>query len=70
MLKLENSFCWTGHLYCMLCLSDSIGKKAYPCQKCSVSRDEEEIKKMRSEILLLLDKASSFLSSGSILVYD
>jgi SET and MYND domain-containing protein len=54
----------------MLCLSDSIGKKAYTCQKCSVSRDEEEIKKMRSEILQLSDKASSFLSSGSILVYD
>ncbi|CAD6206318.1 unnamed protein product [Miscanthus lutarioriparius] len=50
-------------------LPDS-GKKDYTCQKCSVSRDEEEIKKMRSEILQLSDKASSFPSSGSILVYD
>ncbi|KAL6909510.1 hypothetical protein ACP4OV_001791 [Aristida adscensionis] len=41
------------------------GEKAYKCQKCSVSRDEEEIEKMRSEIATLSDKASSFLSSGS-----
>jgi [histone H3]-lysine4/36 N-trimethyltransferase SMYD len=52
----------------MLCLSDTIGKKAYTCQKCGASRDVEEINKMRSEILQLSDKASSFLSSGSILV--
>ncbi|KAJ1293970.1 hypothetical protein BS78_01G111000 [Paspalum vaginatum] len=45
-------------------LPDS-GKKAYTCQKCGVSRDEEEVKKMRSEILLLSDKASSFRSSGN-----
>jgi len=44
------------------------GKKAYTCQKCGASRDVEEIKNMRSEILQLSDKASSFLSSGSILV--
>ncbi|XP_048569279.1 histone-lysine N-methyltransferase ASHR1-like [Triticum urartu] len=49
-------------------LPDS-GKKAYACQKCSISRDEEEVKKVSSEILLLSDKASSFLSSGSILRY-
>jgi [histone H3]-lysine4/36 N-trimethyltransferase SMYD len=52
----------------MLCLSDTIGKKAYTCQKCGASRDVEEIKNMRSKILQLSDKASSFLSSGSILV--
>ncbi|WVZ60218.1 hypothetical protein U9M48_010269 [Paspalum notatum var. saurae] len=45
-------------------LPDS-GKKAYTCQKCGVSRDDEEVKKMRSEILLLSDKASSFRSSGN-----
>ncbi|AQK63624.1 Histone-lysine N-methyltransferase ASHR1 [Zea mays] len=45
------------------------GKKAYTCQKCGASRDVEEIKNMRSEILQLSDKASSFLSSGSILIY-
>ncbi|OEL14493.1 Histone-lysine N-methyltransferase ASHR1 [Dichanthelium oligosanthes] len=49
-------------------LPDS-GEKAYTCQKCSISRDEEEVKKMTREILLLSDKASSFLSSGSILIY-
>lgn len=41
------------------------GKKAYTCQKCGASRDVEEIKNMRSEILQLSDKASSFLSSGN-----
>ncbi|CAN6303777.1 unnamed protein product [Urochloa humidicola] len=41
------------------------GKKAYTCQKCSISRDEEEVTKMTREILLLSDKASSFLSSGN-----
>ncbi|XP_062214848.1 histone-lysine N-methyltransferase ASHR1 isoform X2 [Phragmites australis] len=41
------------------------GKRAYTCQKCSISRDEEEVKRMRSEILMLSDKASSFLSSGN-----
>ncbi|KAF7095221.1 hypothetical protein CFC21_097442 [Triticum aestivum] len=45
-------------------LPDS-GKKAYACQKCSISRDEEEVKKVSSEILLLSDKASSLLSSGN-----
>ncbi|CAN6292193.1 unnamed protein product [Urochloa humidicola] len=40
------------------------GEKAYTCQKCSISRDEEEVKRMAREILLLSDKASSFLSSG------
>lgn len=45
-------------------LPDS-GKKAYACQKCSISRDGEEVKKMTSEILLLSEKASSFLSSGN-----
>ncbi|KAK3149596.1 hypothetical protein QOZ80_3AG0219600 [Eleusine coracana subsp. coracana] len=45
-------------------LHDS-GKNAYTCQKCSSSRDEEEVKRMTSEILLLSDKASSFLSSGN-----
>lgn len=47
-----------------------VGEKAYKCQKCSVSRDEGEIEKMRSEIATLSDKASSFLSSGSILFHD
>ncbi|CAL4935494.1 unnamed protein product [Urochloa decumbens] len=41
------------------------GEKAYTCQKCSISRYEEEVKKMTREILLLSDKASSFLSSGN-----
>eukprot|EP00267_Zea_mays_P047234 XP_020399675.1 uncharacterized protein LOC103639092 isoform X2 [Zea mays] len=41
------------------------GKKAYTCQKCGASRDVEEIKNMRSKILQLSDKASSFLSSGN-----
>ncbi|CAN6298103.1 unnamed protein product [Urochloa humidicola] len=41
------------------------GKKAYTCQKCSISRDEEEVTKMTREIPLLSDKASSFLSSGN-----
>ncbi|KAL6637067.1 hypothetical protein ACP70R_024639 [Stipagrostis hirtigluma subsp. patula] len=45
-------------------LPDS-GEKTYTCQKCSISRDDEEMKKMRSEIQMLSDKASSFLSSGS-----
>jgi len=44
------------------------GEKAYTCQKCSISRDEEEVKKMTREIVLLSDKASSLLKSGSILV--
>ncbi|KAL5209790.1 hypothetical protein ABZP36_005413 [Zizania latifolia] len=39
--------------------------KAYTCQKCSISRDEKELKKMASEVLLLSDKASSILSSGN-----
>jgi Zn-finger protein len=51
----------------ILCVSDSIGEKGYTCQKCGISRDEEEVKKMTREILLLSDKASSFVSSGSIL---
>ncbi|KAG8062260.1 hypothetical protein GUJ93_ZPchr0003g16474 [Zizania palustris] len=38
---------------------------AYTCQKCSISRDGEELKKMASEVLLLSDKASSFASSGN-----
>ncbi|CAN6281733.1 unnamed protein product [Urochloa humidicola] len=41
------------------------GEKAYTCQKCSISRDEEEVKRMAREILLLSDKASLFLSSGN-----
>ncbi|RLN17749.1 histone-lysine N-methyltransferase ASHR1 [Panicum miliaceum] len=41
------------------------GEKAYTCQKCSISRDEEEVKKTTREIVLLSDKASSLLSSGS-----
>lgn len=45
-------------------LPDS-GKKAYTCQKCSMCRDGEEVKKLSSEILLLSDKASSFVSSGN-----
>ncbi|TKV91821.1 hypothetical protein SEVIR_9G123000v4 [Setaria viridis] len=41
------------------------GGRSYTCQKCSISRDEEEIKKMTREILLLSDKASSFVSLGN-----
>ena len=68
ILALGNSFCFIDHKSCILYVSDSIGEKAYTCQKCSISRDEEEVKKMTREIVLLSDKASSLLSSGSILV--
>lgn len=74
--SIKHILCWNWRthfvsvIYLTCCVYLTIGKKAYTCQKCSVSRDEEEIKKMRSEILLFSDKASSFLSSGSILVYD
>ena len=47
--------------------STSLGKKAYTCRKCGIYRDGEEVKKVSREILLLSDKASSLLSSGSIL---
>ena len=68
ILTLGNSFCFIDRKSCILYVSDSIGEKAYTCQKCSISRDEEEVKKMTREIVLLSDKASSLLSSGSILV--
>lgn len=47
----------------------SVGNKGYTCQKCSTSRDGEELQKMASDVLLLSDKVSSLVSSGSILFH-
>lgn len=43
-------------------------KKAFRCQQCGLVRDKQEIKKIASEVEQLLEKASTILSSGSILI--
>lgn len=43
-------------------------KKAFLCQQCGLARDQQEIKKIASEVAELSEKASSILSSGSILI--
>ncbi|XP_015632311.2 histone-lysine N-methyltransferase ASHR1 isoform X3 [Oryza sativa Japonica Group] len=45
-------------------LLPNAGNKGYTCQKCSTSRDGEELQKMASDVLLLSDKVSSLVSSG------
>lgn len=42
-------------------------EKVLTCQQCGLARDEEEAKKMSSEIARLLDKASTVFSAGNIL---
>ncbi|XP_052148464.1 histone-lysine N-methyltransferase ASHR1 [Oryza glaberrima] len=46
-------------------LLPNAGNKGYTCQKCSTSRDGEELQKMASDVLLLSDKVSSLVSSGN-----
>lgn len=45
-------------------------KKSFTCQQCGLARDQEEIKMTASEVERLSEKASSILSSGSILQFS
>ncbi|RRT61535.1 hypothetical protein B296_00006339 [Ensete ventricosum] len=46
------------------------GKQSFTCQQCGLSRDQQEIKKIASEIAQVLGKASVCLSSGRILHFE
>lgn len=45
-------------------------KKAFVCQQCGLTRDQQQIKKIASEVAELSEKASTVLSSGSILICE
>nr|CAD1832952.1 unnamed protein product [Ananas comosus var. bracteatus] len=62
---LEGYRCKDPKCYGFLLLDSE--EKVLTCQQCGLARDEEEAKKMSSEIARLLDKASTVFSAGNIL---